>query len=97
MPPPCALCRLVLLNGLHMQAPCTSAVLLHDSLDGVQGAIGIACREGDSRIDPFLDALNHNETRLAVVAERAFLAALDGSCRCAAAVLFSARTWHSWC
>lgn len=53
----------------------------HDSLHGVQGAIGIACREGDTRIDPFLDALNHNETRLAVVAERAFLAALDGSCR----------------
>ena len=49
-----------------------------------QGAIGIACREGDSRMEPFLDALNHSETRLAIVAERAFLAALDGSCRCAA-------------
>ncbi len=28
-----------------------------------------------------LAALNHEETRLAVVCERAFLAALDGSCR----------------
>ena len=46
-----------------------------------QGAIGIACREGDSRMEPFLGALNHEETRIAIVAERAFLAALDGSCR----------------
>ena len=47
----------------------------------MQGAIGIACREGDSRMEPFIDSLNHDETRIAVVAERAFLAALDGSCR----------------
>ena len=32
-------------------------------------------------MQPYLDALNHDETRLAIVAERAFLAALDGSCR----------------
>ena len=47
----------------------------------LQGAIGIACREGDSKVAPFLDELTHHDTRLAVVAERAFLAALDGSCR----------------
>jgi hydroxymethylbilane synthase len=46
-----------------------------------QGAIGIACREGDERCEEALAALNHEETRLAVVCERAFLAALDGSCR----------------
>lgn len=46
-----------------------------------QGAIGIACREGDDRAAAALAALNHEETRLAVVCERAFLAALDGSCR----------------
>lgn len=46
-----------------------------------QGAIGIACREGDDRCMDALAALNHEETRLAVVCERAFLAALDGSCR----------------
>lgn len=46
-----------------------------------QGAIGIACREDDDKCLGALAALNHEETRLAVVCERAFLAALDGSCR----------------
>jgi Porphobilinogen deaminase, C-terminal domain len=46
-----------------------------------QGAIGIACREGDSAAAELLAGLNHEETRVAVVCERAFLAALDGSCR----------------
>lgn len=46
-----------------------------------QGAIGIACRENDSKMLDYLAALNHEETRLAVVCERSFLAALDGSCR----------------
>ena len=35
----------------------------------------------------FLARLNHEDTRLAVVAERAFLAALDGSCRTPIAAL----------
>ena len=46
-----------------------------------QGAIGIACREDDGAARKLLGALNHEDTRLAVVCERAFLAALDGSCR----------------
>jgi hydroxymethylbilane synthase len=46
-----------------------------------QGAIGIACREGDEGAAELLAALNHEPTRVAVVTERAFLAALDGSCR----------------
>lgn len=46
-----------------------------------QGAIGIAHRTGDSSMDEYLSALNHEDTRLAVVCERSFLAALDGSCR----------------
>lgn len=47
----------------------------------MQGAIGIACRDGDSAAANLLASLNHEETRLAVVCERAFLTALDGSCR----------------
>lgn len=47
----------------------------------MQGAIGIACREGDDGAAEYLAALNHEDTRLAVVCERAFLTALDGSCR----------------
>ena len=46
-----------------------------------QGAIGIACREDDGAARKLLGALNHEDTRLAVVCERSFLAALDGSCR----------------
>lgn len=46
-----------------------------------QGAIGIACREGDDSAAAYLASLNHEDTRLAVVCERAFLTALDGSCR----------------
>eukprot|EP00959_Pyramimonas_sp_CCMP1952_P181785 3800682-Pyramimonas_sp.AAC.2 len=46
-----------------------------------QGAIGIACRTGDERQEKYLAALNHENTRIAVVTERSFLAALDGSCR----------------
>ncbi len=47
----------------------------------MQGAIGIACRDGDSAAGDLLASLNHEDTRLAVVCERAFLTALDGSCR----------------
>jgi hydroxymethylbilane synthase len=46
-----------------------------------QGAIGIACRTGDEKQLGFLAELNHEETRIGVECERAFLAALDGSCR----------------
>ena len=46
-----------------------------------QGAVGIACRDDDSSALSYLAALNHEDTRIAVVCERAFLEALDGSCR----------------
>ncbi|PQA74104.1 hydroxymethylbilane synthase [Brucella oryzae] len=46
-----------------------------------QGAIGIETRIGDVRIDALLEPLAHRETGIALACERAFLAALDGSCR----------------
>ena len=46
-----------------------------------QGAICIECRIDDIRINALLDAVNHRPTYDAVTCERAFLAALDGSCR----------------
>jgi len=46
-----------------------------------QGAIGIACRTGDEKMMNYLAGLNHEDTRIAVATERAFLEALDGSCR----------------
>lgn len=46
-----------------------------------QGAIGIECREDDVKTRSWLAAINHTGTEICVAAERAFLAALDGSCR----------------
>ena len=46
-----------------------------------QGAIGIEIRENDAKTRAYLDAINHAPTLSAVIAERAFLAVLDGSCK----------------
>jgi hydroxymethylbilane synthase len=46
-----------------------------------QGAIGIEAREGDARICDMLARIDHADTSVAVACERAFLAALDGSCK----------------
>jgi len=46
-----------------------------------QGAVCIEIRETSSAARKVLERLNHGPTECAVVAERAFLAALDGSCR----------------
>ena len=46
-----------------------------------QGAICIECRQGDERIERILAPIHHRDTGLALTCERAFLAALDGSCR----------------
>lgn len=46
-----------------------------------QGAIGIACRDGDDRVRSLLARFDDPDTRCAIVCERALLAALDGSCR----------------
>ncbi|CAN7745751.1 hydroxymethylbilane synthase [Mesorhizobium caraganae] len=46
-----------------------------------QGAIGIETRIGDSAVDKMLVAIHDVPTGQALACERAFLAALDGSCR----------------
>lgn len=46
-----------------------------------QGAICIESRIGDERVDELLAAINHKETEISLTCERAFLRALDGSCR----------------
>jgi hydroxymethylbilane synthase len=46
-----------------------------------QGAICIESRIGDARVDTLLAAIDHAGTRIALACERAFLGALDGSCR----------------
>jgi hydroxymethylbilane synthase len=70
------------LKRLDLTDQITSVLSLEDMLPAVaQGAIGIACRTGDETMMAYLDSLNHPETYTAVICERAFLAALDGSCR----------------
>ena len=46
-----------------------------------QGAICIEQRQGDKPVSALLAAINHADTAVALACERAFLAALDGSCR----------------
>ncbi|MEF2071602.1 hydroxymethylbilane synthase [Consotaella aegiceratis] len=46
-----------------------------------QGAICVESRADDRTISELVRAIDHAETRIALTAERAFLAELDGSCR----------------
>lgn len=70
------------LKRLDMTQHITKILSIEDMLPAVaQGAIGIACRTEDEPAAKYLSKLNHEDTRVAVVTERAFLAALDGSCR----------------
>ncbi len=52
-----------------------------------QGALGVQCREDDDRMINILNPINDESTRQCVKAERAFLRALDGSCRTPIAAL----------
>jgi len=70
------------LNRLGMADKITSIVPIEVMLPAVaQGAIGIETRADDAATRDLLAALNHAETAVTVSCERAFLAALDGSCR----------------
>jgi hydroxymethylbilane synthase len=46
-----------------------------------QGTIAIECRADDVRIRDMLAAIDHGESSVSLACERAFLAALDGSCK----------------
>lgn len=46
-----------------------------------QGALGIECREGDTRILELLNAIEDAETRDRTLAERSFLRELEGGCQ----------------
>ena len=52
-----------------------------------QGAIGIECRADDAAVLGLLARINHAPTMTSITAERAFLGALDGSCRTPIAAL----------
>lgn len=46
-----------------------------------QGALCIEIRKNDARVEKIISALNHPQTRIAVEAERALLARLQGGCQ----------------
>ncbi|KAL4200799.1 hypothetical protein AMTRI_Chr02g212950 [Amborella trichopoda] len=70
------------LKRLDMTEDVTSILSIEEMLPAIaQGAIGIACRTNDDKMANYIASLNHEETRLAVTCERAFLETLDGSCR----------------
>lgn len=45
-----------------------------------QGALGIECRESDIHVQELLKALDHADTRLTCLAERALMRTLEGGC-----------------
>jgi hydroxymethylbilane synthase len=60
----------------------TAVIEVDELLPAVaQGAIGVECRADDDRVLELLAPLNDRDTFVCVSAERALLAALDGSCR----------------
>ncbi|MEL7213445.1 MAG: hydroxymethylbilane synthase [Pseudomonadota bacterium] len=69
------------LNRLHMKEVPRTAIEPEEMLPAVaQGAIGIERRVDDSRVAEMLEAIHDTKTGQRLAAERAFLAALDGSC-----------------
>ncbi len=69
------------LNRLNMTDVPRVAIEVEEMLPAVaQGAIGIECRVDDGRAASMLAAIHHTPTGQRLAAERAFLAALDGSC-----------------
>jgi hydroxymethylbilane synthase len=70
------------LNRLGLSDRITSPVPIDIMLPAVaQGAVGIEIRNDDERTAGLIAAINDQATAVTVAAERAFLAALDGSCR----------------
>jgi hydroxymethylbilane synthase len=70
------------LKRLHKEDAATAILSIEEILPAVaQGAIGLETRAGDDRVNSLLAPLNHPETQMRVMAERACLAVLEGSCR----------------
>ena len=84
----CTFLAMAGLNRLGMSDVASSAIEPEEMLPAVaQGAIGIERRANDARTADLLAALHHAETGHRLAAERAFLAALDGSCETPIAAL----------
>jgi hydroxymethylbilane synthase len=70
------------LKRLGLLASATSLLDPQEFVPAVgQGAIGIETRESDDKTRVLVATINDADTAIALAAERAFLAVLDGSCR----------------
>jgi hydroxymethylbilane synthase len=70
------------LNRLGLQDHASSLLDPDDFLPAVgQGAVAIQTRADDRRIHELVAGIHHENTGIALAAERAFLTRLDGSCR----------------
>jgi hydroxymethylbilane synthase len=70
------------LNRLGLSDKITSIMSMDEMLPSLaQGAIGVQINAKDEAMRKMLLPLNHEATSLAVICERGFMAALDGSCR----------------
>ncbi len=70
------------LNRLGLGDKITQVMPIETMLPAIaQGAIGIEIREDDEATRELLSAINDSPSAIAVSCERAFLKALDGSCR----------------
>ena len=69
------------LRRLGLEAEVTEVLSPERSLPAVgQGVLALECREADGRVRGLLSALEDAPTRVAVQAERALLARLEGGC-----------------
>jgi hydroxymethylbilane synthase len=70
------------LKRLGLEARATTIMSVDEFLPAAgQGAIAIETREDDARVRDAVAKIDHADTSIAVAAERAFLAVLDGSCK----------------
>ncbi len=77
----CTFLAMAGIRRLNMQDVPATAISADDMLPAIaQGTIGIERRSDDSRAAGMLEAIHHTDTAHRMAAERALLAALDGSC-----------------
>ena len=70
------------LKRLGLAAHITALIDINTMLPAVaQGAIGLQIRHGNVAIETAVSHIDHAESHVAVSCERAFMAALEGSCR----------------
>jgi hydroxymethylbilane synthase len=76
------------LKRLGLEARATALVAIETMLPApCQGALAITAREDDPRVRDLISDFEDTRARIEISAERAFLAALDGSCRTPIAAL----------